>query len=240
MAKLMYGDLLLKGNSGLRLEDGDTNYAELKAAAAMGANITFTLPATVTANGVITTDGSGTLSASLLTNANVDAAAAIDATKIHDGSVSNTEFGYLNGVTSAIQTQFSGKAGTALDNLTVASLAAQSLLVGSSGSAVVSLAAGGEGTVLKIVGGAVTWAADAGSRASHVSTWINADTATKSITHSLGTTDVMVQIYDIDSGETIDIDTIDRTSTSAISVTASEAPDVGGSGWKVMILDASA
>lgn len=42
-------------------------------------------------------------------NADIKAAAAIDATKIHDGSVDNTEFGYLNGVTSAIQTQIDGK-----------------------------------------------------------------------------------------------------------------------------------
>ena len=30
--------------------------------------------------------------------------------RIHDGSVDNTEFGYLNGVTSAIQTQIDTKA----------------------------------------------------------------------------------------------------------------------------------
>lgn len=35
-----------------------------------------------------------------------DLPTAIDATKIADGSVSNTEFQYLNGVTSSIQTQF--------------------------------------------------------------------------------------------------------------------------------------
>jgi len=49
---------------------------------------------------------------SIITNAKVDASAAIDATKIHDGTVSNTEFGYLNGVTSAIQTQLDAKQGT--------------------------------------------------------------------------------------------------------------------------------
>ena len=38
-------------------------------------------------------------------NDEIKAGAAIDAAKIHDASVSNTEFGYLNGVTSAIQTQ---------------------------------------------------------------------------------------------------------------------------------------
>lgn len=47
---------------------------------------------------------------SLIVNADVAAAAAIAATKIHDGSVDNTEFGHLNGVTSAIQTQLDAKA----------------------------------------------------------------------------------------------------------------------------------
>ena len=40
-----------------------------------------------------------------IVNADINASAAIAATKIHDGSVDNTEFGYLNGVTSRIQTQ---------------------------------------------------------------------------------------------------------------------------------------
>jgi len=42
-------------------------------------------------------------------NADIKAGAAIDATKIANGSVSNTEFQYLDGVTSAIQTQIDGK-----------------------------------------------------------------------------------------------------------------------------------
>lgn len=54
-------------------------------------------------------DLAGTLTAAIkalsITNAEISALAAIDATKIHDGSVDNTEFGYLNGVTSPIQTQ---------------------------------------------------------------------------------------------------------------------------------------
>ena len=44
-----------------------------------------------------------------LADANIATGAAIDAAKIHDASVSNTEFGYLNGVTSAIQTQLDAK-----------------------------------------------------------------------------------------------------------------------------------
>lgn len=45
-------------------------------------------------------------------NADIKSGAAIDATKIGPGSVSNTEFGYLDGVTSSIQTQFTGKQST--------------------------------------------------------------------------------------------------------------------------------
>ena len=51
-----------------------------------------------------------------IVNADINVSAAIDATKIHNGNVSNTEFGYLDGVTSAIQTQIDGKL-TASNNL---------------------------------------------------------------------------------------------------------------------------
>jgi len=48
--------------------------------------------------------------ANSIVNADIATGAAIDAAKIHDGSVSNTEFGYLDGVTSSIQTQLDAKA----------------------------------------------------------------------------------------------------------------------------------
>ena len=47
--------------------------------------------------------------------------ARLNANLIHDGSVDNTEFGYLNGVTSAIQTQIDSKQATITDgDLTIA------------------------------------------------------------------------------------------------------------------------
>jgi hypothetical protein len=49
---------------------------------------------------------------SVITNAKVAAAAAIDAAKIGGGLVSNTEFAFLDGVTSAIQTQIDSKQAT--------------------------------------------------------------------------------------------------------------------------------
>jgi hypothetical protein len=42
-------------------------------------------------------------------NADIKSGAAIDATKIHNGSVTNTEFGYIGGLTSDAQTQIDGK-----------------------------------------------------------------------------------------------------------------------------------
>ena len=64
-----------------------------------------------------------------IVNADINSSAAIDATKIHDGTISNTEFGYLNGVTSAIQTQLDAKLVKAnnLSDLTSASTARTNL-----------------------------------------------------------------------------------------------------------------
>ena len=52
-----------------------------------------------------------------IVNADVNASAAIPATKIHDGTISNTEFGHLNGVSSNIQDQLDAK-GASNANLT--------------------------------------------------------------------------------------------------------------------------
>ena len=86
-----------------------------------------------------------------IVNADINSSAAIDATKIHDGTISNTEFGYLNGVTSAIQTQLDAKllasnnlsdvtASTARTNLGLGTIATQNANnVSISGGAVTGL-----------------------------------------------------------------------------------------------------
>lgn len=77
------------------------------------------------ATGYPTSALSGTIANSQLTG-------AIDATKIHDGSISNTEFGYLNNVSSNIQTQLDAKLVKAnnLSDLTNASTARSNLGLG--------------------------------------------------------------------------------------------------------------
>lgn len=224
-------------------------------------------------------------------------------------AVTSTELGYSSGVTSAIQTQLNGKAATALNNLTVSSLASGSLLVGSSSSAVVNLTVGAEGTVLTVVSGTPAWATSSAAKfavdwpqVSHTVTISNAspgvvtDTAhglvngqalfltttgtlptglspnviyyvnnkatntyelsatyggssintssagsgvhtanitSKNAVHSLGTLDVMVQVYDKADGSTIQVDQAFRTDTNDVLLNASEIPSA--SGWRVLV-----
>lgn len=80
--------------------------------------------------------------------------------------------------------------------------------------------------------GNLSWVSNASS-ASFKANWVTADGTTKAITHSLGTLDVIVQVYDSSTGATIDVDSTVRTSTSVVTLTASEAPAVS---WRVLIL----
>jgi hypothetical protein len=54
-------------------------------------------------------NGGGSIAPGSIVNADINASAAIAATKIADGSVTSAEFQYLSNVTSDIQTQFTNK-----------------------------------------------------------------------------------------------------------------------------------
>lgn len=80
------GDLTLENQKELRLRENSgngTNYIGIRAPLALGANYLLTLPTTISADDdTITADASGNLSFSKITNANIDAAAAISDTKL--------------------------------------------------------------------------------------------------------------------------------------------------------------
>lgn len=67
---------------------------------------------------------------------------------------------------------------------------------------------------------------------SYAENWLNADGVTKVITHNLNTRDVMIEIYDNDTFETILIDSIVRTDVDTVTLTATEAPAVS---WRVLV-----
>jgi hypothetical protein len=87
---------------------------------------------TVSASGATWTIENGVVS-------NDKIATAIDAAKLADGSVSNTEFQYLNGVSSAIQTQLDAKQGTLVSGTNIKTINGDSLL----GSGDITISGGG-------------------------------------------------------------------------------------------------
>jgi hypothetical protein len=121
----MTGDLIL--NTKLRLKDSAANYVELKSPATVTTTYTLTFPAAKAsvAGQMLTSDTSGNLSWTTPSTTATPSGAAggglagtypnptiasnLDAVKLSGGTVTNTEFDYLDGVTSSIQTQFSGK-----------------------------------------------------------------------------------------------------------------------------------
>jgi hypothetical protein len=86
--------------------------------------------------------GVAAIGSEVIVNADINASAAIDATKIHDGSVTNTEFGYVGGLTSDAQTQIDSKEDTitgAATTITSSDLtASRALIANGSGKVAVS------------------------------------------------------------------------------------------------------
>lgn len=77
-------------------------------------------------NKTIDADGTGN-NITNIDDGNIKAGAAIDATKIADGSVTSAEFQFINTLTSNAQTQLNGKASTTLNNLGTTSINANLL-----------------------------------------------------------------------------------------------------------------
>ena len=98
-----------------------TGNADTATALATGRTIGMTGDVTWTSSsfdGTGDVTGTASIGTGVIVDADVNASAAIDASKIHDGTVSNTEFGYLNGVSSAIQTQLDTKLANVVEDTT--------------------------------------------------------------------------------------------------------------------------
>jgi hypothetical protein len=89
--------------------------------------VTTNSPITPSTATKITYDSKGLVTAGTSLSAS-DIPSGIDATKIGGGAVSNTEFGYLDGVTSALQTQLNGKQDTLISQTNIKSINNTTLL----------------------------------------------------------------------------------------------------------------
>ena len=107
------GVVITQGLKSIVYGDGSNIVEATSPANSFSSSKTITLSGVV--NGSVSTDFSSnptittTIVDGSIINADVNTSAAIDASKIADGSVSNTEFQRLDGVTSDIQTQINNK-----------------------------------------------------------------------------------------------------------------------------------
>ena len=105
------GVVITQGQKTIVYSDGtnmvsavDTSQLSVSRTITLSGDVTGSVATNLSTNPTITTAiGSG-----VIVNADVNASAAIDASKIADGTVSNTEFQRLDGVSSDIQTQLDG------------------------------------------------------------------------------------------------------------------------------------
>lgn len=222
MAKPIFGNLELKNQSEVRFADLDSSaYAALRAAATMGASVTWTLPDADSA-GFLKSDGSGTFTLQALSSTDIsdftEAAQDAVASMFQDGDLDFTYDDNANTFSAVLApAAITGKA-----SATVAS--ADLLLISDVDDT---------NALKQVTAGAIAGLAI--SSASFKTTWIDTDGATKVVTHSLGSTDVLVQLFDVASGENILIDTIDRTDANTVTLSA-DGIVPPATGWRVLIL----
>lgn len=240
------GDISATTTGGLEIKAGVIVNADINASAA----IAFSKLAALTASRALTSDGSGVVSVSSVTSTELGyvsgvtsaiqtqidgkastalsnlASVAINTSLVSD--TDNTDDLGSSAITwrraylkTGLVLQESG-AGT--DAITISAPAA----LAASYSLTLPTTDGAASQVLETDGsGVLSW-----SSRGYAADWANADGATKSITHSLGTTDVIVQLFDAASGESIEIDSITRSSSSVVDLVASQAPAVT---WRVLV-----
>lgn len=126
------------------------------------------------------------------------------------------------------------------DNLRIAAAAAGDGLTGGAGSA---LSVQANGSTIAVAAGGISVSQITSSDAvtgvrTHLADWISTDGTTKAITHSFGTKDVMVEVFDYTDNATFIPDSVVRTNTNTVTLTANTAPSgttVGTDTFRVMI-----
>lgn len=203
--------------------------------------------ATLSNNRVMVSSGSAIIEASAIAPA---VALISDSNGIPAASaVTATELGYVSGATSSLQTQISArvsKGGDTMSGDLTFSTGSHLLLTDSStnkitlaaptavtaytltlpataGSNLQFLQTDGSGTTTWASIGVTTFQAD----------WITSDGLTKTVSHNLGTLDIIVQLYDKTDGSTIYVDSTVRTDINTLTLTSTQAP--GAAGFRVLI-----
>lgn len=237
------------GNSGQALitdGSGVLSFASFLSASLASGSIFVGVSGTATAvdtaaQGDITASATGlNINAGSIVDADINASAAIAYSKLNlAGSIVNADintsaaiaYSKLNLSASIVNADIASGAAIAYSKL--AALTASRALQ-SDGSGIVS-ASSVTSTELGYVSG-VTSAIQTQLNAKtskFAATWTNANGATKTVTHNLGSKDVIVQVYDMADDSQIEVDSIVRTDTNTVDLTASQAP---AANWRVVVI----
>lgn len=119
--------------------------------------------------------------------------------------------------------------------LTLSSLTPNTVLLAGASNQVTSLANASNGQVLTMVSGAPAWTSGSSyTLPSYKTTWVTASGSSLTVSHGLASTDLIIQVFDISTGDTIQMDHVERISTSQVTLIASSAPPA--TSWRVLIL----
>lgn len=233
MSRKFYTTLAIMDRESLQLYDADSGeYIGLKAPTTVTSSFTLSWPSSAGTPGqALSTDGTDTLSWASYIAA---VSSPTDNTLPRfDGTGGTTLQG--SGIVVDDSNNISGVAGLTLSGVITASSLAASRVLTTNGSSVLE-ASSVTSTELGYLSG-VTSAIQTqlGTKMVRVTDdWETADGTSLAVTHGLETKDVVVSIYDKSDDQEIMVDTITRTDTNTVTLTASQAPEA--SGWRVVII----
>lgn len=222
MAKPIYGNLELKNQGEIRFADLDSSaYAALRSAATMGASVTWTLP-DADSEGFLKSDGSGTFTLQALSSLDIS-----DFTEAAQDAVAGM---FQNG---DLDFTYDDNANTFSAVLAPAAITGKASATVASGDLLLVSDVDDTNALKQVTAGDI--AGLALSSASFKTTWVDTDGATLAVVHSLGTTDVVVQIFDVATGESILVDSEVRTDANTLTL-STDGITPPATGWRVLIL----
>jgi hypothetical protein len=255
---------IITADDAVRIRDNGSHYIDLKAPTGLGGDYTLTLPTTPGLVGeLLTTDGTGTLSwiavSGTGTVTSVDMSVPSILTLSGNPIVTSGTLA-VDLATQPATAVFAGPtsgpdAQPTFRSLVLADIPVSSLIAANSGMEVLSgvlavdptdaplKASPGSSDVLLIADAAdsdnlkkITLASLAPviGGASFLDTWTTG--TSRVVTHNFGTRDVEVYIYELDSLEKIEVDTIVHTSINSVTLNSSVAPT--GSGRRIIVRQA--
>lgn len=170
-------------------------------------------------------DGTPSITAAIvadsITNTHINTAAAI-------------AYGKLNLTNSIVNGDINSSAAIALTKLAALTNHNRALVSDNTGFIIESSVTATElGYVSGVTSSIQTQLGTKLTASSFKASWLTADGTTKVITHNLNNLDVIVQIYDTTTAQTIEVDTTVRTDVNTLTLTATQAP---ATSWRVLIL----